>query len=93
MASSNKAADANGDSRAADGDVDVPSKSGWLVGEELVGAQKENNWESSLELRWPFRPNKVADDWEGREYIMCVRVSVYAWTTRVKADRHTGRIS
>lgn len=58
----------------ADGDVDALSKSGWLVGDELTGAQKENNWESNLELRWPFRPSKVVDDWEGREYIMCVRV-------------------
>ncbi|OXG80619.1 RNA polymerase II transcription factor [Cryptococcus neoformans A2-102-5] len=70
IASSSKTADANGDTRVADGDVDAPSKSGWLVGDELTGAQKENNWESNLELRWPFRPSKVVDDWEGREYIM-----------------------
>lgn len=74
IASSSKMADANGDMRATDVEVDAPSKSGWLVGDELVGAQKENSWESNLELRWPFRPSKVADDWEGREYIMCVRV-------------------
>ncbi|WVQ77823.1 hypothetical protein IAR50_007514 [Cryptococcus sp. DSM 104548] len=71
--SPSKAGDANGDIQGADGEVahqEAGSKSGWLVGEELLAAQKEDGREQSLEVRWPFRPSEGAEDWEGREFVI-----------------------
>ncbi|WVQ79991.1 hypothetical protein IAT38_002092 [Cryptococcus sp. DSM 104549] len=71
-ASSSKGANTNGDVQM-DGETPAPevvSKSGWLVGEELVNAQKAEGWEETLTVRWPFRPSKEADDWDGREFIL-----------------------
>nr|ODO04059.1 RNA polymerase II transcription factor [Cryptococcus depauperatus CBS 7855] len=64
----------NGDVSMADGDAtplqDATSKYGWLVGEELVNAQKEIGWENNLEIKWPFRSTKEADDCDGREFVL-----------------------
>ncbi|ODN72814.1 hypothetical protein L202_08247 [Cryptococcus amylolentus CBS 6039] len=67
-ASSSKSGDINGDSQVADGQ-EAGSKSGWLVGEELLNAQKDGR-DRSLEWRWPFRPSEGAEDWEGREFVI-----------------------
>ncbi|WWC61897.1 uncharacterized protein I303_104483 [Kwoniella dejecticola CBS 10117] len=76
-ASSSKLEEPNGDV-AMDGEAtatpapaaEVISRSGWLIGEDLSNAQKEDTFEQKYELRWPFRSNKLVDDWEGREYML-----------------------
>ncbi|KAK6909760.1 hypothetical protein I203_103782 [Kwoniella mangroviensis CBS 8507] len=49
---------------------ETSSRSGWLVGEDLSNAEKEDGFEDKYETRWPFRSSKSVDDWEGREYLL-----------------------
>ncbi|WWC69925.1 uncharacterized protein I206_103869 [Kwoniella pini CBS 10737] len=50
--------------------VESTTRSGWLIGEELSNAEKEEGFREKYELRWPFRSNKSVDDWEGREFVL-----------------------
>ncbi|WWD17038.1 hypothetical protein CI109_101475 [Kwoniella shandongensis] len=73
-ASSSKAVETNGDvsmgeeepTHASEG----TSRHGWVVGEELDTAEKEDGWEEKYDVRWPFRPSKDAEDWDGREFVL-----------------------
>ncbi|OCF30710.1 RNA polymerase II transcription factor [Kwoniella heveanensis CBS 569] len=54
----------------ANGAVEESSRLGWLVGEDLANAEKEEGFESKYEVRYPFRASKAADDWDGREFVL-----------------------
>ncbi|KAK8864654.1 hypothetical protein IAR55_001904 [Kwoniella newhampshirensis] len=73
-ASSSKAAETDGDvSMDAGEPISAPegsSRHGWLVGEELETALREDGWEEKYDAKWPFRPSKDNQDWEGREFIL-----------------------
>lgn len=73
---SNGAAHGHGHGENGDGEVQEQvassskTTSSWLVGEALTEAQKQDGFDGSYETRWPFRPTKGAEDWEGRTYIL-----------------------
>lgn len=78
------AAESNGDvSMAVAGSADgSSSRADWLVGDALTEALKAPDAEEVIEVRWPFQD--VAgqkQDWEGREYLLCVR-----WKTPLGGD-------
>ncbi|WVQ99706.1 hypothetical protein IAU59_006847 [Kwoniella sp. CBS 9459] len=47
------------------------SRSSWLVGEDLVNAEKVEGFETKYEVRYPFRTGALKhDDWDGRDFIL-----------------------
>ncbi|WVR06768.1 hypothetical protein IAU60_003803 [Kwoniella sp. DSM 27419] len=67
------------------GDVDVEEETAaapvstrysWLIGEDLVNAEKEEGFQSKYELRWPFRPTSGTEDWDGRAYVLSHLLSI-----------------
>ena len=43
---------------------------GWLSGEELDTALREDGLEEKYDVKWPFRYSPSGDDWEGREFLL-----------------------
>lgn len=68
--------DANPSGDANGGSSEGSAKSGWIVGADLQGAMAQDGFADKWEVRWPFRETKATDDWEGRELILSVMISL-----------------
>ncbi|WVF71159.1 hypothetical protein IAT40_005957 [Kwoniella sp. CBS 6097] len=60
----------NNDGVISTGPAEGSSRSSWLAGEDLATAEKEGGFENKYEVRYPFRASKVAEDWDGREFLL-----------------------
>ena len=63
----------DGDAKAEDEvEGQAEKRIGWITGEELNKARREEGWEERYEQKWPFRATTGTEDWEGRAYVMFV---------------------
>ena len=60
----------NGDVNMEEKNGESSSTSSWIAGDAIDSAEAGDDFEGRWEVRWPFRPSKRNEDWEGREFVL-----------------------